>query len=82
MREIINKHWHILNINNAFGNVFKSTPGIAFRKNKSLKQIIGTNTIKDNQKLLKVKVAEADMRYFVRSQFSRSLVYKENFSLI
>ena len=37
IREIINKHWHILNINNTFGNVFKATPVIAFRKNTSLK---------------------------------------------
>ena len=50
IREIINKHWHILNINNTFGNVFKPTSVIAFRKNTSLRQIIGYN-----QKLLKVK---------------------------
>ena len=43
--EIINKYWHILNINKTFGNVFKVTPVIAFRKNTSLRQIIGTNTI-------------------------------------
>ena len=56
IREIINKHWHILNINNTLGNVFKATPVIiAFRKNTSLRQIICTNTISHNQKLLKVK---------------------------
>ena len=55
IREMINKYWHILNINNAFGAVFKATPDIAFRKNTSLRQIIGTNTIKHNQKLLNVK---------------------------
>ena len=47
-------HWHILNINNTFGNVLKATPVIDFRKNTSLRQIIGTNTISHNQKLLKV----------------------------
>ena len=26
MKEIINKHWHILNINMTFGDVFKATP--------------------------------------------------------
>ena len=55
IREIINKHRHILNINNTFGNVFKATTVIAFLKNTSLKQIIGTTTIRHNQKLLKVK---------------------------
>ena len=55
IREIMNKHWYILNINNAFGNVFKTKSVIAFRKNTLLRQIIGTNTIRHNQKLLKVK---------------------------
>ena len=55
IREIISKNWHILNTNNTFGNVFKTTPFIAFRKNMSLRQITGTNIIRENQKLLKVK---------------------------
>ena len=55
IREIINNHWHILNINNTFGNVFKATPVIAFHRNTSLRQIIGTDTISHNKKLLKVK---------------------------
>ena len=55
IRKIVNKHWHMLNINNTFGNVSKATPVIAFRKNTSLTQIIGTNTISHKQKLLKVK---------------------------
>ena len=54
IREIINKHWHFLSINNTFVNVFKATPVIAFCKNTSLILIIGTNTITHNQKLLKV----------------------------
>ena len=37
------KYWHVLYINNAFGNVLKATPVIAFRKNPSLIQIIDTN---------------------------------------
>ena len=49
IREIINNHWHILNINNTFGNVLKVTPVIAFRKNTSLRQIIGASTISHNQ---------------------------------
>ena len=55
IREIIKKHWHILNINNTFGNVFKATLVIASRKNKWLRQIIGTNAISHNLKHLKVK---------------------------
>ena len=55
IREIINKHWHTLNFNNTFGNRFKAIPIIAFLKNTSLRKIIGTNTIRHNQTLLKVK---------------------------
>ena len=51
IRENVNKHWHILNINNTFGNV----PVIALCKYTSLRQIIGTITIRHNQKLLKVE---------------------------
>ena len=38
-------------MNNTFGNVFKVTPVIAFRKNTSLRQIIGKNTIRHEIKL-------------------------------
>ena len=55
IREIINKHWHILNINNTFANVFEGTPVIAFRKNTLARHIIVTNTISHNQRFPKVK---------------------------
>ena len=45
----------MLNINNTFTNVFKVTPVIAFHKNTSLREIIGTNIISHNQEPLKVK---------------------------
>ena len=59
IRETINKHRYILNINNTFGNVFKAIPVTAVRKNASLRQIISTNTISHNQKHLKVKQSVA-----------------------
>ena len=57
IRENINKHWHILNINNKFRDAFKATPIIAFCKNTSLRprQVIGVNRIRHNQKLLTLK---------------------------
>ena len=36
---IFDKHWHVLNIKNTFGNVFKATPVIAFHK----KYVVKTN---------------------------------------
>ena len=53
IKEIINKHWHILNIDSSFKEIFNSSQlMIAFRKNTSLKQLIGTNTIRNNQKFV------------------------------
>ena len=53
IKEIINKHWHILNIDSSFKEMLNSSQLIiAFRKNTSSKQLIGTNTIRSNQKFL------------------------------
>ena len=53
IKEIINKHWHILSIDSRFKEILNNLqPMIAFCKNASLKQIIGTNTIKNNQEFL------------------------------
>ena len=53
IKEIINKHWHIFSIDSSFKEIFNNVqPMIAFRKNTSLKQLIGINTIRNNQKSL------------------------------
>ena len=51
IKEIINKHGHILNIDSSFKEIFNSSQlMIAFHKNTSLKQLIETNAIRNNQK--------------------------------
>ena len=52
LKEIIGKHWDILNINPDYRETFETPPIIAFQINTSLKQIIGTNIIR-NRKYLK-----------------------------
>ena len=53
IKEIINKLWHILSIDSSFKDIFNNLEAmIAFRKNTSLKQLAGTNTIRSNQKFL------------------------------
>ena len=53
IKDIINKHWHILNIDISFKEIFNSSQlMITFHKNTSLKQLTGTNTIRNNQKNL------------------------------
>ena len=53
IKQIINKHWHILNLASSFKEIFNSSQFmIGFRKNRSLKELIGTNTIRSNQNFL------------------------------
>ena len=53
IKEIVNKHCHILNIDSSFKEIFNSSQLlIAFRKSTSLKQLMETNTIRNNQKFL------------------------------
>ena len=56
LTDIITKHWHILQANQSSKETFSTLPIIAFRKATSLKQFIGTNTIHNNNKLIKTKI--------------------------
>ena len=49
----MDKHWHVLQVNPELKERFQSSLIIAFRKNKNLKQIIGSNTIEHNKKLIR-----------------------------
>ena len=42
---ILEKHWHILNVNPELKKLFENKSLLAFRKNKNLRQLIGGNTI-------------------------------------
>ena len=51
INEIIKKHWNILKINPILEKVFSEKPVVAFRRGKNLQQIIGGQTIANNQVL-------------------------------
>ena len=51
----ITKHWHIWQVNQSCKKTFSTLSIIVFRKGTSLKQIICTNTIHNNEKLIKTK---------------------------
>ena len=53
IKSIVAKHWHVLQVNPELKERFQSSPIIAFRKNKNLKQTIGNNTIEHNKKLIR-----------------------------
>ena len=56
LKDIITKHLHILPANQSCKETFSMLPIIVFRSGTTLKQIIGTNTIHNNEKLIKTKI--------------------------
>ena len=63
-QRIINKHWHILNINDIFENQ---------------RQIIGGSTIRRNKKLLKVKQnANMQSMYYITMSFMPTNTFNHN----
>ena len=55
VRGIINDNWHLLHVNKEISTTFKSTPILAFRRNKNLKQIIGQHHLSQNKKITSSK---------------------------
>ena len=55
LKEILTKHWHILQASQSCKKTFSTLPIIAFRKGTSLKNIIGINTMHNNEKPIKTK---------------------------
>ena len=53
IKSIVDKHWHVLQVNPEVKERFQLSPIIAFCKNKNLKQIIGSNMIEHNKKLIR-----------------------------
>ena len=53
IKSIVDNNWHVLQVNPELKERFQSSPIKAFRKNKNLRQIIGSNTIEHNKKLIR-----------------------------
>ena len=47
--KVVRKYWNILSINKAFKEIFQNEPIIAFRRNKNLKELIGSSKIEHNK---------------------------------
>ena len=47
IKEIVMKHWHLLHINPNLAEIFQNPPILAFRRNKNLRDIIGTKLIEN-----------------------------------
>ena len=55
LKTIIDKNWHILQIEPKLKEIFAEPPILAFKRNKNLRDIIGGNKRFDNKKFLNVK---------------------------
>ena len=49
IKNVIDKHWHILSINENLQRVFNKRPFIAYRRNTNLHQLIGGNRLFKNK---------------------------------
>ena len=55
LKTMIDKNWHILQIEPKLKEIFAEPPILAFKGNKNLRDIIGVNKVFDNKKILKGK---------------------------
>ena len=49
IKEIVMKHWHLLHIKSNLAEIFQNLPILAFRRNKNLRDIIGTKLIENGK---------------------------------
>ena len=56
VQKAIEKHWHLLKINNEISKVFTEKSIIAYRRNKNIQDLTGSNTIENNKVKRKRKV--------------------------
>ena len=49
VKHIINKHWHLLQINSNLKTVCEQEPIVAYRRNKNLGDLTGSKKISDNK---------------------------------
>ena len=47
--KVIRKHWNLLELNESLKKIFNCQPTKAFRRNKNLKELIGSNKIEKNK---------------------------------
>ena len=54
INNIVRKHWHILNISRTLQGLFQEEPITAFKRNRNLKELLGSNCI-ENGKVKRAK---------------------------
>ena len=56
LKDILTKHWYILQTNQRCGKAFSTFPAIVFKTDTSLRQNIFTNVVHNNKKIIKSKI--------------------------
>ena len=49
IKEIVMKHWYLLHINPNLAEIFQNPPILSFRRNKKLRDVIGTKLIENGK---------------------------------
>ena len=55
IKKVIDEHWHLLQISLRIKNAFQMKPIITYKRNRSLKEIIGSNKVLGNKVIKKNK---------------------------
>ena len=58
--KVVRKHWNILSIDKAFKEMLQNEPVAAFRRSKSLKELIGSNEIEYNKVKIHHNISKKD----------------------
>ena len=53
IKKVIHEHWHLLQINPKLKNPFQGKPIIAYKRNRNLRETIGSNKILNNKVIKK-----------------------------
>ena len=63
LEDILTKHWHILPANQICEKTFSKLPKIAYRKDTSMKQITGANSIQSKEALIKIIITHESVSH-------------------
>ena len=49
IKEVLQKHWHLLQLDTKLANIFSEQPMIAFKRNKNLGDFLGSKSLKNSK---------------------------------
>ena len=75
VKQTINMHWHLLQINSNLRTAFQQQPFIAYRRNKNLDDVIGSKKILDSKS---VRKNNSKKQLYVDHAFLEEIIFVVN----